>query len=80
MGAGAVSGIVSDFKKNLQASDIDSTRELAIDAKRQGLKLIRISLTFQTIQLFYQIGGSRRKNHIIHRYGSFCRHFPRKTH
>jgi hypothetical protein len=61
MGAGAVSGIVSDFKKNLQASDIDSTRELAIDAKRQGLKLIRISLTFQTIQLFYQIGGQQKK-------------------
>jgi transposase len=28
IGAGTVSSIVSDFKKNLQASDIDSAREL----------------------------------------------------
>jgi hypothetical protein len=36
IGAGTVSGIVSDFKKNLQGSDIDSVRELAVEAKKQG--------------------------------------------
>jgi hypothetical protein len=32
IGAGTVSGIVSDFKKNLQGSDIDSLREVASSA------------------------------------------------
>ena len=39
MGAGTVSSIVSDFKKNLQASDIDSVRELAVEARKQGFTL-----------------------------------------
>jgi hypothetical protein len=33
IGTGTVSSIVSDYKKNLQASDIDSARELAIYAE-----------------------------------------------
>jgi hypothetical protein len=32
-----VSGIVGDFKKKFQSSDIDSVRELAVEAKKQGL-------------------------------------------
>jgi transposase len=47
IGAGTVSGIVSDFKKNLQASDIDSVRELAIDAKRQVLSLSDLASHFR---------------------------------
>jgi hypothetical protein len=39
IGAGTVSGIVSDFKKNLQSSDIDSVRELAVEMKKQGFTL-----------------------------------------
>jgi hypothetical protein len=35
IGAGTVSGIVNDFKKNLQNSNIDSVRELAVEAKKQ---------------------------------------------
>jgi len=34
-----VSAIVTDFKKNLQGSDIDSVRELALEAKKQGFTL-----------------------------------------
>jgi hypothetical protein len=39
IGAGTVSGIVIDFKKNLQGSDIDSLREVAVEAKKQGLSV-----------------------------------------
>jgi hypothetical protein len=43
IGAGTVSGIVSDFKKNLQGSDIDSVRELAVEAKKQGLTPVNLA-------------------------------------
>jgi hypothetical protein len=35
IGAGTVSNIVSDFKNNFQGSDIDSVRELAVEAKNK---------------------------------------------
>jgi hypothetical protein len=37
IGAGTVSAIVTDLKKNLQALDIDSVRELAVEAKNKDL-------------------------------------------
>ena len=39
IGAGTVSGIVSDFKKNLQGSDLDSVRQFVVDIKKQGFTL-----------------------------------------
>jgi len=32
-----------DFKKNLQGSDIDTVRELAVEAKKQGLTPINLA-------------------------------------
>jgi hypothetical protein len=58
IGAGTVSSIVSDFKKNLQGSDIDSARELAIDAKRQGLSLSDLALHFRLYNYFRSSGAS----------------------
>jgi hypothetical protein len=58
IGAGTVSGIVSDFKKNLQASDIDSARELAIDAKRQGLNLSELASHFRLYNYFIKSGAA----------------------
>jgi hypothetical protein len=58
IGAGTVSGIVSDFKKNLQASDIDSVRELAIYAKRQGLNLSDLSSHFILYNYFIKSGAA----------------------
>ena len=60
IGAGTVSGIVNDYKKNLQALDIDSARELAIDAKRQGLSLSDLASHFRLYRYFNESGGSRR--------------------
>ena len=38
IGTRTVSGIISDFKKGLQGSDID-TGELAVERRRQGLQV-----------------------------------------
>jgi hypothetical protein len=61
MGAGTVSSIVSDFKKNLQGSDIDSARELAIDAKRQGLNLSELASHFRLYNYFIKSGAAEDK-------------------
>jgi hypothetical protein len=61
IGAGTVSSIVSDFKKNLQASDIDSTRELAIDARRQGLNLSELGSHFRLYNYFIKSGAAEDK-------------------
>ena len=52
VGAGTVSGILIDFKKSLQASDIDSARELAIHAKKQGLNLSELASHFRLYNYF----------------------------
>jgi hypothetical protein len=61
IGEGTVSGIISDFKKDLQNSDFDSVRELAIEAKKQGFSLSDLTPILGYI-IFYKIGGSRRSN------------------
>jgi hypothetical protein len=57
MGAGTVSGIVSDFKKNLQGSDLDSVREFALEAKKQGFTISNLTAPIR-LHIFYKIGGS----------------------
>jgi hypothetical protein len=52
---------LGDFKKNLQASDIDSARELAIDAKRQGLSLSDLASHFRLYRYFNESGAAEEK-------------------
>jgi hypothetical protein len=40
IGEGTVSGIVGDFKIGLDNSEFDSARELALQAKKQGLNYL----------------------------------------
>ena len=61
IGAGTVSSIVSDFKKNLQNPDLDSARELAIDAKRQGLSLSDLAPHFRLHNYFIKSGAAEDK-------------------
>jgi replicative superfamily II helicase len=61
IGAGTVSGIVSDFKKNLQGSDIDSVRELAAEAKRQGFTLNDLAAHMRLHNFFDKSGASEEK-------------------
>jgi DNA repair ATPase RecN len=46
------------LKKNLQALDIDSARELAIDAKRQGLNLSELASHFRLYNYFIKSGAA----------------------
>jgi DNA-binding transcriptional regulator YhcF (GntR family) len=56
-----VSGIVSDFKKNLQGSDIDSVRELAIEAKKQGFTLSDLAPHIRLHNFIRSSGASEEK-------------------
>ena len=49
------------LRKNLQGSDIDSVRELAIDANRQGLSLSDLASHFRLYNYFKESGTSEEK-------------------
>jgi hypothetical protein len=59
--AGTVSGIVSDFKKNLQGSNIDSVRELAVEAKKQGLSVSDLAQHIRLRNYFIKSGAAEEK-------------------
>jgi uncharacterized protein (UPF0335 family) len=61
IGAGSVTNIVSDFKKNLQGSDIDSVRELSVEAKRQGLSVRDLAQHIRLRNYFIKSGASEEK-------------------
>jgi hypothetical protein len=61
IGAGTVSGIVSDFKKNLQGSDIDSVRELTLEAKKQEFTLSDLAPHIRLHNFFIKSGASEEK-------------------
>jgi len=61
IGAGTVSSIVSDFKRNLQASDIDSARELAVEAKKQGLSVSDLAHHIRLRNFFIKSGAAEEK-------------------
>ena len=47
IGEGTVSGIVSEFKIGLDNSEFDSSRELALAVKKQGLNLSELASNFR---------------------------------
>jgi hypothetical protein len=61
IGAGSVSAIVSDFKKDLQGSDIDSIREFAADARKQGFTLSDLAARTRLYNFFIESGASEEK-------------------
>ena len=61
IGSGTVSNIVNDFKKNLQGSDIDSLRELAVEAKKQGLSVSDQAQHIRLRNFFNKSGASEEK-------------------
>jgi hypothetical protein len=58
IGAGTVSGIVSDYKKNLQGSDLGSVREFAVEAKKQGFTLSDLSAHIRLHNFFIKSGAA----------------------
>jgi hypothetical protein len=61
IGAGTVSSIVSDYMKSLQGSDIDSVRELAAEARKQGFSLSDTAAHIRLHNFFIKSGASEEK-------------------
>ena len=61
IGAGTVSGIVSDFKKNLQDSDLDSVRQFVVDIKKQGFTLSDLARRIRLDNFLIKSGASEEK-------------------
>ena len=61
IGAGTVINIVNDFKKNLQGSDIDSVRELAAEARKQGFSLSDIASHIRLHNFLIKSGAAEYK-------------------
>jgi glutamate mutase epsilon subunit len=61
IGAGTVSGIVSDFKKSLQGSDIDSVRQLAAETRKQGLSVSDLAQHIRLRNFFIKSGQAKKK-------------------
>ncbi len=61
IGAGTVSNIVSEFKNNLQGSDIDSLRDLAAETRRQGFTLSDLSHHIRLRNFFIKSGAAEEK-------------------
>ena len=57
IGEGTVSGIVSEFKIGLDSSEFDSSRELALAAKKQGLNLSDLASNFR-LRYFIENSGT----------------------
>jgi hypothetical protein len=73
IGAGSVSAIVSDFKKDLQGSDIDSVREFAADARKQGFTLSDLAARTRLYNSFIE-------SRVIHYKCSLKQYTLRKSH
>ena len=61
IGNGTVSGIVNDFKNNLQSSDIDSVRELALEARKQGFTVSDLAPHIRLHGYFKESGAAEDK-------------------
>jgi hypothetical protein len=56
-----LSAIVTDFKKNLQGSDIGSVTELALEAKKQGFTLSDLAPHSRLHNFFIKSGASENE-------------------
>ena len=60
LGEGTVSGIVSEFKIGLDDAEFDSVRELALQAKKQGLNLSDLASNFRLRKTLSKNRGQQR--------------------
>jgi len=61
IGEGTVNGVVSEFKIGLDAAGFDSSRELALQARKQGLNLSEIASNFRLYNLSKVRGQTKMK-------------------
>jgi hypothetical protein len=58
IGEGTVSSIVNNFKVGLDDSEFDSARELALQAKKQGLNLSHLASNFRLHNFIKESGAA----------------------
>ena len=61
IGTGTVSGIISDFKRNLQGSDIDTVREFALETRKQGFTVSDLAPHIRLHRYFKESGAAEDK-------------------
>ena len=61
IGEGTVSSIISYFKLGLDQSEFDSVRELALQAKKQGLNLSDLASNFRLHNFIKESGAAEDK-------------------
>jgi hypothetical protein len=61
IGEGTVSGIVSEFKIGLDNSEFEAARELALQAKKQGLNLSGLASNFRLHKFIRKSGANEDK-------------------
>ena len=58
IGEGTVSGIVNDWKKELEDSEYESVRELAVQSKKQGIALSDLAPHFRLYSIIKKSGAN----------------------
>jgi hypothetical protein len=59
IGAGTVSGIINEWKKRIDAFDFDSTRELSISCKKQGINLGALASSIRLNNYVQKLGANQ---------------------
>ena len=65
IGAGTVSIIVDDYKAGLDNFDLDSFRELTLEAKKRGMTTADLASFFK-IYNFFRGSGANENERVIH--------------
>jgi hypothetical protein len=66
IGAGTVSAIIDDYKTGLDHLDLDSFRELMVEAKKRSMTPCDLASHFRLFNYLVKSGGSRGQNRIVH--------------
>jgi hypothetical protein len=61
IGAGTVSGIINEYKKEINALDFESVRELSISCKKQGINLGAFASSIRINNYIQKLGANQDK-------------------
>ena len=66
IGEGTVSSIVNEWKREVEDSEYESVRELAVQSKKQGIVLSDLASRFRLYNIIKKSGANEESNRIIH--------------
>lgn len=58
IGAGSVTNIINEWKKDLESSDYESVRELAVELKKEGLTLSQLGSMYRYHNFIDKLGAN----------------------